>query len=136
MAGKKKYRCNINPEKQWGGKRENSGFPAKWKSGNSKPLRIPENLHEAVLAYAHALDDGQQPEAASSDLQSIMLPVNGSETASAEEIRQMRLTLEAMRSTLGQWREELKHHNLQSPRWKKASDLLEALERHLHTRWL
>lgn len=137
MAGKKKHLSNLNPEKQWGGKREGGGFQPKWKSGNSKPLRIPESLHEAVLTYAHALDDGQpEEEAAPADPHGIIQPANENEMASAEEIRQMRLTLEAMRSTLGQWRQELKHHNAQSPRWKKANDLLEALEAHLHTPWL
>lgn len=140
MAGKKKHLSNLNPEKQWGGKREGGGFQPKWKSSNSKPLRIPESLHEAVLEYAHALDDGTplppgnghtQPEQ-----QGIIHPTGETGTVTAEDIRQMQLTLEAVRGVLEQWREELNKHNVESPRWKKANELFNALDTHLSNPWL
>lgn len=131
MAGKKKRDCNLNPQKQWGGKRENGGFPAKWRSGNSKPIRIPESLHEAVLAYAHKLDEVQQPDAAPSKPQG-MIQLNATDKPlTSEDIRQMRLTLEAVRLTLEQWRWELVKHNAESLRWKKANELFNALEAQL-----
>lgn len=140
MAGKKKRDCNLNPEKQWGGKRENGGFPAKWRSGSSKPIRIPESLHEAVLTYAHALDENQPLPPVNSNephpSQGILQPGVEGQAVSPEDMRQMQLTLEAVRATVGQWREELKHHNPDSPRWKKTNQLLEALEAHLYTPWL
>lgn len=140
MAGKKKHLSNLNPDKQWGGKREGGGFPAKWRSGNAKPVRIPERLHDAVLNYAHALDDNQplSPEnnPDSQPQQGIIQPDAQGQTMSAEDIRQMQLTLEAVRGVLEQWRDELKKHNIESPRWRKANELFDALDTHLSNRWL
>lgn len=127
MAGKKKDQCSINPEKQWGGKREGGGFPAKWKHGNSKPLRIPEALHEAVLAYAHALDEGQRPGTESgADQEPAAQPT-------AEEIKALMLTYEAINNTLERWRQELKKHDAKLARWEKAHQLLTQLEADLKT---
>ena len=45
----------------WGGSRPGSGQKPKWKSGETKPLRIPVALHEQVLAFTQLLDSGEQP---------------------------------------------------------------------------
>lgn len=140
MTGKKKDQCNINPDRQWGGKREGGGFPAKWRNGNSKPLRIPEALHEAVIAYAHALEDGTPFPPGNGDTQpepqGIIHPTGETDTLTAEDIRQMQLTVEAFRSILERWREELRKHNPKQPRWEKVNQLFDELEAHLHTPWL
>lgn len=136
MAGKKKYRCNFNPEKQWGGRREGAGSP-KWKSNDATPIRIPKHLHEAVLAYAHALEDGTLDPSTNPDpQQGIIEPDTQGQAVSAEEIRQVQLTLEAVRGVLEQWRGELNKHNVESPRWKKANELFDALDTHLNNPWL
>ena len=46
----------------WGGYRPGSGQKPKWKSGETKPLRIPVTLHEKVLAFTQLIDSGEQPE--------------------------------------------------------------------------
>ena len=46
----------------WGGYRPGSGQKPKWKSGETKPLRIPVTLHEQVLAFTKLLDSGEQPD--------------------------------------------------------------------------
>lgn len=46
----------------WGGYRPGSGQKPKWKSGETKPLRIPLVLHEQVLAFTQLLDSGEQPD--------------------------------------------------------------------------
>lgn len=46
--------------KNWGGFRPGSGNKFKWNSGETKPIRIPVKLHEAVLSYAKLID-GQFP---------------------------------------------------------------------------
>ena len=46
----------------WGGYRPGSGQKPKWKSGETKPLRIPVALHEQVLAFTQLLDSGEQPD--------------------------------------------------------------------------
>ena len=66
----------------WGGYRPGSGQKPKWKSGETKPLRIPVTLHEQVLAFTQLLDSGKQPlEFLSCDLPSHL----GSVTESKEE---------------------------------------------------
>ena len=45
----------------WGGYRPGSGQKPKWKSGETKPLRIPVTLHEQVLALTQLLDSGEKP---------------------------------------------------------------------------
>ena len=44
----------------WGGYRPGSGQKPKWKSGETKPLRIPVKLHEQVIAFTQLLDSGKK----------------------------------------------------------------------------
>ena len=44
---------------QWGGKRTGSGRPARWKSGDTVAVRIPEKFRDEVLNFARLLDEGQ-----------------------------------------------------------------------------
>lgn len=44
----------------WGGYRPGSGQKPKWKSGETKPFRIPVKLHEQVIAFAQLLDSGKK----------------------------------------------------------------------------
>ncbi len=131
---KDKRRYNLTPGKQWGGKRFRAGNP-KWKSGAATPIRIPEALHEAVLAYAHALDESTSSNAGNnhdpSHYQGIIQPDAQSQPVTIEDIRQMQLTLEAVRGVLEQWRGELNKHSVEMPRWRKANELFKALDTHL-----
>ena len=42
----------------WGGAREGSGQKHKWRSGDTKAVRIPEKILDDVLSYARLLDNG------------------------------------------------------------------------------
>lgn len=130
MAGKKKRLCNPNPEKNWGGKRQNSGFKPKWQHSPTKLIRIPEALEKDILEFAHALDENKQSE------QRGMLQPENRNPKTAEEIRQIQNTLEAVEATVKKWRSELQKHRTSSPRWKKANDLLQELENDISTPWL
>ena len=44
---------------QWGGKRSGSGRPARWKSGDTVAVRIPEKFRDEVIGFARLLDEGQ-----------------------------------------------------------------------------
>ena len=46
----------------WGGYRPSSGQKPKWKSGETKPLRIPVKLQDQVIAFAQLLDSGKGAE--------------------------------------------------------------------------
>jgi hypothetical protein len=41
-----------------GGVRSNSGAKSKWKHGKTKLIRVPEELADQILEYAHKLDEG------------------------------------------------------------------------------
>lgn len=130
MAGKKKRLCTPNPDKKWGGKRQNSGFKPKWQHSPTKLIRIPEPLETDILELAHALDENKQPK------KSGMLQPDNQNSKTNEEIRQMQNTLEAVEATIKKWREEMGKHNANSPRWKKANQLLQELESDVFTQWL
>ena len=55
---------------QWGGKRTGSGRPARWKSGDTVAVRIPEKFRDEVIAFARLLDEGES----SQELLSCSLP--------------------------------------------------------------
>jgi hypothetical protein len=40
-----------------GGARSNSGAKGKWKHGKTKMIRVPEDLADQILEYAHKLDE-------------------------------------------------------------------------------
>ena len=40
-----------------GGVRSNSGAKGKWKHGKTKLIRVPEELADKILEYAHKLDE-------------------------------------------------------------------------------
>lgn len=63
MAGKKKEFCTLTPGKQWGGSRERQRRKRKWQSpGETKTIRVPECLADAILNYAQKLDAGEDIE--------------------------------------------------------------------------
>jgi hypothetical protein len=41
-----------------GGVRSNSGAKGKWKHGKTKLIRVPEDLADQILEFAHKLDEG------------------------------------------------------------------------------
>jgi hypothetical protein len=94
MTGKKKEFCHLNPNKQWGGKRANS-HPSPWKSGNTKSVRIPQAILEAVLEYAHKLDDGENPDEERKMLQERLTRTE----AKLAEISRLLLQLERSRAS-------------------------------------
>lgn len=129
MAGKKKRECNLNSDKKWGGRRENSGFTAKWNS-KTKLVRIPEKLESAIIDYAHRLDRGEIE----------VTPDNSNDIAETseklEELHQKEQTLAAIESILERWHTELNKRNITSPRWAKVHELIQELFTELHSPWL
>jgi len=45
-----------------GGVRSNSGAKGKWKHGKTKLIRVPEELADKILEYAHKLDENAKIE--------------------------------------------------------------------------
>lgn len=45
-----------------GGARSNSGAKGKWKHGKTKSIRVPEELADQILEYAHKLDENAKIE--------------------------------------------------------------------------
>lgn len=45
-----------------GGVRSNSGAKGKWKHGKTKLIRVPEELADKILKYAHKLDENAKIE--------------------------------------------------------------------------
>ena len=45
-----------------GGVRSNSGAKGKWKHGKTKSIRVPEELADQILEYAHKLDENAKIE--------------------------------------------------------------------------
>jgi hypothetical protein len=129
MAGKKKEQCELSSEKQWGGRREKSGFPAKW-SSKTKLVRIPERLESAIIEYAHRLDRGETEPT----------PDNSNDTVKnstiTEDYRQKEQTLAAIESILERWHTEATHHKQTSPRWVKVNELIRELFTELRSPWL
>lgn len=147
MTGKKKRLCNLNPEKNWGGRRENGGFQPKWRHSPTKLVRIPQALEEPVIAYAHGLDNklaGDAPVVtAASICQRIPEPLYGdkgliqpSEQSDIEDTRQKALTLEAITNTVARWKTEASRHKTKTQQWAKIHEFLKELESDLHNPWL
>ena len=132
----------------WGGYRPGSGQKPKWKSGETKPLRIPVTLHEQVLAFTQLLDSGEQPlELLSCDLPSHLGNVTESKremtdslfesvTKSSETVTlssQKRTTLNNESVTLSSDLKELvadwnsKASKSSNPKWHYAKQLLAEL---------
>ncbi len=126
----------------WGGYRPGSGQKPKWKSGETKPLRIPVTLHEQVLAFTQLLDLGGQPdELLSCDLPSHLGNVTeskGEETTnpnldSVTSSSQEKTSLEHENVTLSSDLKELladwnsKASKSSNPKWHHAKKLLAEL---------
>ena len=45
-----------------GGVRSNAGAKSKWKHGKTKSIRVPEELIDQILEYAHKLDENAKIE--------------------------------------------------------------------------
>jgi hypothetical protein len=129
MAGKKKEKCELSSGKPWGGRREKSGFPAKW-SSKTKLVRIPERLESAVMEYARRLDREEiEPTLDNS-------PDAVKNSAITEDLRQKEQTLRAIESILERWHNEATQHKQTSPRWIKVSELIRELFTELRSPWL
>ncbi len=77
------FKVESMKKSNWGGYRPGSGQKPKWKSGETKPLRIPVALHEQILGFTQLLDLGKQPH----ELLSCDLPEHlGSVTQSKPEM--------------------------------------------------
>ena len=48
-------------DSNWGGAREGAGKKPGWKTGPTKPIRLPVTLHDAVYRYAKRLDEVMDP---------------------------------------------------------------------------
>lgn len=48
-------------QKGWGGKRKGAGRKPGWKHGPCKAVKLPADLVDDILHYAHQLDAGQAP---------------------------------------------------------------------------
>jgi hypothetical protein len=79
-----------------GGVRSNSGAKGKWKHGKTKMIRVPEDLADQILEYAHKLDEGANIESETesktdsnlvldSDSESKVLDLSGISVATLKE---------------------------------------------------
>ena len=85
----------------WGGYRPGSGQKPKWKSGETKPLRIPVTLHEQVLLFTQLLDSGEKAEKLlSCDLPSHLGNVTESKEEETSTPKFDSVTLSSSRETL------------------------------------
>ena len=127
---------------KWGGHRPGSGQKPKWKSGETKPLRIPVTLHEQVLAFTQLLDSGEQPlELLSCDLPEHLGNVTESKTeemtdsnldnvtSSSQEITSLNnesVTLSSnLKKLLADWNSKASRSS--NPKWHHAKKLLAEL---------
>jgi hypothetical protein len=96
---------------QWGGKRTGSGRPARWKSGDTVAVRIPEKFRDEVIAFARLLDEGQSV----SELLSCSLPESLENVQKYQEVRKVisDYTRRAKRTS--------------NPKWDHAKRLLDEL---------
>ncbi|MGK7953773.1 MAG: hypothetical protein AB4063_00680 [Crocosphaera sp.] len=131
----------------WGGYRPGSGQKPKWKSGETKPLRIPLTLHEQVLAFTQLLDSGEKPdEFLSCDLPShlgnvteskqekVTTPQYDSVTLSSQEripLDNENVTLSSnLKKLLADWRSKASKSS--NPKWHHAKKLLAELNQLLN----
>ena len=92
----------------WGGAREGSGQKHKWKSGDTKAVRIPEKILDDVLFYARLLDNG----ASAQPLLSCDRP------ESLESVHK----LKKIRKSVGDWTR--KASRTSNPKWYHAQRIL------------
>ena len=95
----------------WGGYREGSGQKPKWKSGETKPLRLPIKLHNEILEYARLKDSGEytREELLSCDTNSKLEPVKKSKDETD--------TLSSkLRDLVDNWQTKAKRTS--NPKWK------------------
>ncbi len=85
----------------WGGYRPGSGQKPKWKSGETKPLRIPVALHEQILGFTQLLENGEQPnELLSCDLPSHLGSVTQSRPEKTTNLNLESVTTSSLREAL------------------------------------
>ena len=96
---------------QWGGKRTGSGRPARWKSGDTVAVRIPEKFRDEVIAFARLLDEGQSV----AKLLSCSLP------EALENVHK----LKKIRKSVSDWTR--KASRTSNPKWYHAKRLLNQL---------
>ena len=95
----------------WGGAREGSGQKHKWRSGDTKAVRIPEKILDDVLSYARLLDNG----ASARPLLSCDRP------ESLENVHKV----EKLRKLVNDWTR--KSSRTSNPKWYHAKRLLNEL---------
>ncbi len=119
----------------WGGYRPGSGQKPKWKSGETKPLRIPVKLHEQVIAFAQLLDLGKDAEELlSCDIAPIFDRVTQSKldnvTLSNDSVTQPSFDNLTVSSQLGKlivgWKKRA--NRSANPKWYHAKKLLGELD--------
>jgi hypothetical protein len=111
----------MKKKSNWGGYREGSGQKPKWKSGETKPLRLPVKLHNEILEYARLLDSGEytREELLSCDINSKLDSV----TESSKE----NVTLSSrLKDLITNWK--MKAKRTSNPKWEQAKKLLADLE--------
>ena len=96
---------------QWGGKRTGSGRPARWKSGDTVAVRIPEKFRDEVIAFARLLDEGQSVQ----ELLVCSLPVSLENVQKVQNIRKL----------VTDWTR--KASRTSNPKWHHAKRLLDEL---------
>ena len=86
---------------QWGGKRQGSGRPARWKSGDTVAVRIPEKFRDDVIAFARLLDEGES----SLELLSCSLPESLENVQKYQKVRKViyDYTRRAQRTSNPKW---------------------------------
>ena len=112
----------MRKKSNWGGYREGSGQKPKWKSGETKPLRLPVKLHNEILEYARLLDSGEytRAELLSCDISSKFEPVT-------ESIKETDTLSSKLRDLIINWKTKAK--KTRNPKWEQAKKLLAELEK-------
>lgn len=115
-------------QNSWGGSRPGAGMKPRWNCGATKPLRLPEALHDDCLWYARLID-GQFPNGQQvSESLACRLPMPEESVESVTEssgLSEPQTKLDKIRELVATRQSEA---HPTSPRWKEAKKLLAELE--------
>ena len=101
----------MDKHQNWGGKRAGSGQKSKWKTGDTKTLRLPIAMHERVLEFARILDET----GGDFDLVTVSSQKDDSVTVSRKLV-----------DFIDRWSDGIEERT--SPRWAKAKVMLRELQ--------
>jgi hypothetical protein len=111
----------MKKKSNWGGYREGSGQKPKWKSGETKPLRLPVKLHNEILEYARLLDSGEYTR------EKLLSCDTNSKLDSVTQLNKESYTISSkLRDLVNNWKTKAKRTS--NPKWEQVKKLLFDLE--------